>query len=359
LSGPRPDLLAGFGMRGKTSCAMLIGSIAILALSFSRSLAGPAPSLEPQAVRSSIDTGKAAAAGRTPNQPIAQDPTAKENGTNVPRPGAPPSDVHPAIPAQPAAAANTFSLCATLQSAARANDLPPEFLTRLIWQESRFRADAISPAGAQGVAQFMPATAAWVRLQNPFDMSDAINKSAELLRQLRNQFGNLGLAAAAYNAGAKRVQDWLAGRRGLPAETQAYVQIVTGHTVTEWTPPLASQLMAAVPQAIACPDLMKLAAPPSRQMPLLAAAVPEAANTGWGVQLLGNASEMAALAAYRKMQVRYRTVLQGHQPLVIRSPIGRSGYWYRVRVAADSLPGAEKLCASLRVVGGSCLVQRN
>ena len=108
-------------------------------------------------------------------------------------------------------------MCNTLTTAADANGLPLEFLTRLIWQESRFDPRAVSPAGAQGVAQFMPKTAVWRGLANPFDPIEAITKSAELLRDLimRTQFGNLGLAAAAYNAGPQRVQDWLARRRSL------------------------------------------------------------------------------------------------------------------------------------------------
>jgi hypothetical protein len=61
-----------------------------------------------------------------------------------------------------------------------------------------------------------------------------IFKSAELLRDLMKQFGNLGLAAAAYNVGPKRVQDWLERRAGLPQETEAYVQIITGHSADEW-----------------------------------------------------------------------------------------------------------------------------
>jgi soluble lytic murein transglycosylase-like protein len=68
--------------------------------------------------------------------------------------------------------------------------LPLEFLTRLIWQESRFDAFAISGAGAQGIAQFTPATAIDVKLTNPFDAVTAIDKSAELLPELRAQFGS-------------------------------------------------------------------------------------------------------------------------------------------------------------------------
>jgi Transglycosylase SLT domain len=70
-------------------------------------------------------------------------------------------------------------MCQTLESAAHANDLPLEFLTRLLWQESRFNPDAVSPAGAQGIAQFMPKTGASRGLQNPFDPIQAITKSAE------------------------------------------------------------------------------------------------------------------------------------------------------------------------------------
>src|SRR5262249_47538221 len=88
--------------------------------------------------------------------------------------------------------------------------------------------------GAQGVAQFMPRTAAWFGVNDPWDPIEAITKSAQLLRDLNRQFGNLGLAAAAYNAGGRRLQDWLAVGRSLPRETQAYVRIVTGHSVEEW-----------------------------------------------------------------------------------------------------------------------------
>ena len=80
----------------------------------------------------------------------------------------------------------------------------------------------------------MPATANWRGLSNPFDPLEAIAQSAKLLRDLRREFGNLGLAAAAYNAGPGRVRDWLAGRRALPGETRAYVRIVTGYSPEQW-----------------------------------------------------------------------------------------------------------------------------
>ena len=117
----------------------------------------------------------------------------------------------------------------------RANRLPVEFLTRLIWRESSFRAGAVSPAGAQGIAQFMPGTAQERGLADPFDPEQAIPKAAHLLADLRRRFGNLGVAAAAYNAGPARVADWLRGAGGLPAETRAYVRFVTRSAVEAWS----------------------------------------------------------------------------------------------------------------------------
>ena len=84
---------------------------------------------------------------------------------------------------------------------------------RVIWQESCFDALAVSPKGAAGIAQFMPATASWHGLANPFDPIEALRHSAAYLRELLSQFGNLGLAAAAYNAGPARVSAWLANHR--------------------------------------------------------------------------------------------------------------------------------------------------
>ena len=68
-------------------------------------------------------------------------------------------------------------------------------------------------ASTQAVARFMPGTASERRLLDPFDPVQALPKSAEFLNELRGQFGNLGLAAAAYNAGPRRVQG-MARRQG-------------------------------------------------------------------------------------------------------------------------------------------------
>jgi soluble lytic murein transglycosylase-like protein len=93
-----------------------------------------------------------------------------------------------------------------VEDAAAENGLPVEFFARVIWQESRFNARAVSPKGASGIAQFMPQTASWHGLADPFDPIEALRHSAAYLRELRDRFGNLGLAAAAYNAGPGRVR---------------------------------------------------------------------------------------------------------------------------------------------------------
>jgi len=126
-------------------------------------------------------------------------------------------------------------ICEAVKNAAEESDIPIGFLARLLWQESRFRAQEVSSAGARGIAQFMPQTAVEVGLKNPFDPFQAIPASAKFLRKLRDQFGNLGLAAAAYNAGGGRIEKWLSRRSSLPKETRAYVQIITGHKAEAWT----------------------------------------------------------------------------------------------------------------------------
>ena len=126
------------------------------------------------------------------------------------------------------------TLCGIVETAARQERLPVNFFTRLIWRESAFHSGAVSPAGAQGVAQFMPGAASDRGLADPFDPAAAIPASAKLLAELAQRFGNLGLAAAAYNAGPNALADWLAGKSVLPLETQDYVLAITGHAVEEW-----------------------------------------------------------------------------------------------------------------------------
>lgn len=110
-----------------------------------------------------------------------------------------------------------------IQSAAANNGIPASLLAALVSHESGFNPSAISSAGAQGIAQFMPATAAGMGV-NPFDPTQAINGAAKLLGAYTSRFGSYADALAAYNAGPTAVVRY----GGIPPypETQAYVPTV-------------------------------------------------------------------------------------------------------------------------------------
>jgi len=82
---------------------------------------------------------------------------------------------------------------------------------------------------------------------------------------------------------------------------------------------------------------------------------------GWGLQLIGDASEIRALAEYFQLQARFPTVLRGRTPLIIKRPLGGRGLsnWYFVKVTESSRESATQLCSRLRAAGGSCLVTPN
>ncbi len=160
----------------------------------------------------------------------------------------------------PIVARTSAEICDVLARAARSNGVPVPFFIHLLFAESRFRPDAVSSAGAQGIAQFMPQTAARVGLDDPFDPLQAIPAAAQLLRNLTQQFGNLGLAAAAYNAGPKRIQDWLANRSDLPEETQGYVKTITGRAPEMWTVADAGSPELKLPRHAPCQEAAGLLA---------------------------------------------------------------------------------------------------
>jgi hypothetical protein len=101
-----------------------------------------------------------------------------------------------------------------------------QLLAAQIYAESNFNPFAVSPAGAQGIAQFMPGTAAGLGLRNPFDAPAAIDAQAHLMHDLLAQFASVPLALAAYNAGSGAV----AACGCVPPfpETQAYVAKIVG-----------------------------------------------------------------------------------------------------------------------------------
>jgi hypothetical protein len=113
-----------------------------------------------------------------------------------------------------------------IAAAAQRWDVSGALLAAQLMAESNFNPFAVSPAGAAGIAQFMPGTAATYGLDDPFDAERAIDAQAHLMSDLLAQFGDASLALAAYNAGPAPV----AACSCVPAipETQAYVARILG-----------------------------------------------------------------------------------------------------------------------------------
>jgi len=111
-----------------------------------------------------------------------------------------------------------------IEVAANKYGVDANLLAALVWTESAFRPDARSPAGAIGLGQLMPGTAADLGV-DPYDPIQNLDGAANYLRQQIDRFGSDELALAAYNAGPGRVIQ----SGGIPniSETQAYVRIVT------------------------------------------------------------------------------------------------------------------------------------
>lgn len=247
------------------------------------------------------------------------------------------------------------TLCGIVEASAEAEGLPVGFFTKLIWRESSFRPAAVSPAGAQGVAQFMPGTASERGLIDPFDPASAIPASARLLNELKLRFGNLGLAAAAYNAGATALKHWLAGQGSLPFETQDYVLAITGHAVDEWRSDRSPADSAPKP----APSCLSLIA--SLRTTTVASPVVSGWFAPWGVQIAASFSRASAMRAFARVQHDFYPVIGGKNPFVLGSVVRSRGFrpFYRVRIGAQSRREADKICSSLEAAGGACVVLRS
>jgi hypothetical protein len=232
--------------------------------------------------------------------------------------------------ARPAVADDRQLICQTISAAAGENGLPMGFLARLLWTESGFHSAATSPAGAEGVAQFMPQTAALRGLADPRDPIQAIQHAARLLVDLDREFGNLGLAAAAYNAGAARIEKWLRGLSVLPVETRLYVLAITGRSPEDWAALRYNLNPVAASYPLPGLDCLNVTSPARHGLE----AKVETPLPMFQVRLDNNLSKVL-------------TLFQAFSRAELAAPAPR---WQGQRPAADSL------CASIRLSGAKCEV---
>ena len=138
-----------------------------------------------------------------------------------------PAQAAAALPVGAASGAAT-PFAAEIEAAAQQHGIDPALLKALIRQESNFNPNAVSPAGATGLTQLMPATAQGLGVTDPTNPQQAIEGGAKYLRQQLDRFGgDEKMALAAYNAGPGAVARF--GGVQPYAETQSYVQKVMGY----------------------------------------------------------------------------------------------------------------------------------
>ena len=251
-----------------------------------------------------------------------------------------------------------LDVCTMIERNAAEHRLDPNFLARLLWKESRFEPSAVSPVGAQGIAQFMPGTARLYRLDDPFNPAQAISKSAWYLRHLTDMFGNMGLAAVAYNGGENRAARFIEGQTVLPYETQDYVQAITGHNAWAWrdNPPggdkLELALDARLPFHDACVQL-------AGNRSLREFAVPQRVSP-WGVLLASHPSQSGAQQQVTRLNRTLGPILGGRQVSFVRRSL-RTGTRavYTAQVGFETRNEAGAFCNRLQAAGGRCIVLKN
>ncbi len=249
-------------------------------------------------------------------------------------------------------------ICTALGHFAETNALPPDFFARLIWKESLFRPNAVSPKGAEGIAQFIPSTAKLRGLSNSFDALEALGKSAEYLDALRDRFGNLGLAAAAYNAGEGGLDTFLS-TGNLPYETRDYVLSITAHPVEEWkdNPPTSLDLRLDKDKSFydACTALAD-----KRRLKEVEFEE-EGTWAPWGAQLAAHFQKSVAQRLFLTTIKRMPSPLNAEKPLIQRERNKAFGtrLRYTARVGRETRAEADAVCAEIRKGGGACIVFKN
>lgn len=249
-------------------------------------------------------------------------------------------------------------LCRQIEAEARFHGLPPGYFARLLWQESRFDPNAVSPANAKGIAQFIDSTARLRRLADPFNPAEAVARSAEYLAEMSRRYGNVGMAAIGYNGGERRAEGWLARTGGLARETVDYVRIITGHPAENWRddPPkgLTFALDGDTPFQQACETMAA-----NRRITPLAPPAPR--FSPWGAQVAFGTDRGAARAAWGRLRGGCQSAAPVARlefvPVQRRGPGSRT--YTMARVGAGSRDEATRICRAVSRAGCPCRVFSN
>lgn len=251
-----------------------------------------------------------------------------------------------------------FDICQHIEDASRRHVIDAGFFARLLWQESRFDANALSPAGAQGIAQFMPGTAALRGFSDAYNPAEAMERSAQYLAELQRRYGNPGLAAVAYNGGERRADEFLEGRR-LARETIDYVQIVTGLTAEDWRdePPKLHDFALEKDRSFmsAC-----LAMAQSRKVSAIKGIPGKPQLPKWGAQIGFGTSKSAARTRADRVAQQCPAASDAKIDIIfVKNRVqGRPGY-HMARMTGNDRGAVSTLCQVVRRQGCPCAVYKN
>ncbi|WP_281859156.1 lytic transglycosylase domain-containing protein [Litoreibacter halocynthiae] len=249
-----------------------------------------------------------------------------------------------------------FDLCQLIEASTKTHGLNPHFFTRLIWQESRFNPNALSPANAMGIAQFIRSTATKRGLKDPYNPADALDHSAQYLAEMVARYGNEGMAAIGYNGGEARAEGFLQGK-GLAPETIDYVPIITGLEAEAWRDAAPTshdmRLSKAGSFRNACYALaQKRQLTPLRKAPRY---------KPWGVQMAADRSKQGARTQFKTRTASCRGTIAGEKLDVIykKHRVAKLKGWYMARISRNTRGAAQSLCNNLRKQGCACAVYKN
>ena len=253
-----------------------------------------------------------------------------------------------------------YDTCNAIEVFSKRHGLNTAFFARLIWQESRFDPNALSPANARGIAQFIPSTARFRGLKDHYNPADELEYSAQYLAEMSKKYGNEGMAAIGYNGGEGRAEGFLEGK-GLASETVNYVPIITGLTAEQWrdAPPTNHDFSLAPDKTFhaACTEM----AVKRRLTPMKRAKPPLPPFKPWGAQLGFGTSKKSALAKVRN-QTRSCSGEAGREKIdliyVKNRVTGKKGYLF-ARIDRNNRQSAQTLCSSLKRQCCACLLVQN